>query len=247
MVADTQIGAGVPPEGIDQNFGASAAANSGVVPGSGGRQALFRFDLSAIPQGSAITSATVTLWESNDAHAVVRAHRITAPWIEGTVTWSSFAGAFDPAVAATFDNGGPGPGPTPVSFSIGALVQGWVNNPAHDQGFLLEQDPVGHTQYLTSELPAAGERPKLVVCYAAATCSDGIQDQDERGVDCGGSCPTDCAHPPSTEFVNAGDTSRSPHFKAVFTLGQPSQNQDKSTSPSYRAQGGLIGANGSLP
>jgi hypothetical protein len=33
----------------------------------------------------------------------------------------------------------------------------------------------------------------------------------------------------------------------VFTFGQPTQNQGKTTSPGYRMQGGLIGANGSLP
>jgi hypothetical protein len=33
----------------------------------------------------------------------------------------------------------------------------------------------------------------------------------------------------------------------IFTLGQPTQNQSRTTSPSYQMQGGLIGANGSLP
>ncbi|MDI3291903.1 hypothetical protein [Polyangium sp. 15x6] len=53
--------------------------------------------------------------------------------------------------------------------------------------------------------------------------------------------------PPGNETVSAGDVMRSPRYKMVFTLGQPTQNQSKTTSPSYRMQGGLIGANGSLP
>lgn len=53
--------------------------------------------------------------------------------------------------------------------------------------------------------------------------------------------------PPGNETVSAGDVMRSPSYKMVFTLGQPTQNQSKTTSPSYRMQGGLIGANGSLP
>jgi len=51
----------------------------------------------------------------------------------------------------------------------------------------------------------------------------------------------------TTEFVNAGGVMQSPGYKMVYTLGQPTQNQGKTTSPSYRMQGGVIGANGSLP
>ena len=50
---------------------------------------------------------------------------------------------------------------------------------------------------------------------------------------------------PSTETVSAGEVSKSPKYKMVFTLGQPTQNQDKTTSPSYNVQGGLQGAIGS--
>ncbi|MDI1444230.1 hypothetical protein [Polyangium sp. 6x1] len=53
--------------------------------------------------------------------------------------------------------------------------------------------------------------------------------------------------PPGMEIVSSGDVMKSPRYKMVFTLGQPTQNQTKTTSPSYRMQGGLIGANGSLP
>lgn len=50
--------------------------------------------------------------------------------------------------------------------------------------------------------------------------------------------------PPASDLVNGGDVVRSPGYKMVFTLGQPTQNQTKTTSPSYRMQGGLIGATG---
>ena len=53
--------------------------------------------------------------------------------------------------------------------------------------------------------------------------------------------------PSATETVSAGEVSSSSKYKMVFTLGQPTQNQEKTTSKSYRMQGGLIGANGSLP
>jgi hypothetical protein len=53
--------------------------------------------------------------------------------------------------------------------------------------------------------------------------------------------------PPATQLVSAGDVCTSPGYKMIFTLGQPTQNQSRTTSPSYQMQGGLIGANGSLP
>ncbi len=51
----------------------------------------------------------------------------------------------------------------------------------------------------------------------------------------------------ASETVSAGRTSVSPSYRMVYTFGQPTQNQGKTTSPGYRMQGGLVGANGSLP
>lgn len=53
--------------------------------------------------------------------------------------------------------------------------------------------------------------------------------------------------PPSTQIVGAGQMATSPNFKMVYTFGQPTTNQDKSTSANRRLRGGLQGANGSGP
>jgi hypothetical protein len=50
----------------------------------------------------------------------------------------------------------------------------------------------------------------------------------------------------STESVSAGTVVHSPSYTLIFTFGQPTQSQGKTTSPNYRMQGGLVGANGSL-
>lgn len=49
---------------------------------------------------------------------------------------------------------------------------------------------------------------------------------------------------PATETVSAGEVSKSTNYRMVFTFGQPTQNQGKTTSPGYQMQGGLVGANG---
>lgn len=51
----------------------------------------------------------------------------------------------------------------------------------------------------------------------------------------------------ASQMVSAGEVASSPGYRMVFTFGQPTQNQGRTTSPSYRMQGGLVGANGSLP
>jgi hypothetical protein len=61
----------------------------------------------------------------------------------------------------------------------------------------------------------------------------------------GGGAP---AHgPPATQTVSAGARAQSASYVMVFTMGQPTQNQDRASSKSYVLQGGLVGANGSLP
>lgn len=62
----------------------------------------------------------------------------------------------------------------------------------------------------------------------------------------GGGMTADKGHSAS-ETVTAGEVAKSPGYKMIFTFGQPTQNQGKTTSPGYRIQGGLVGANGSAP
>lgn len=63
-----------------------------------------------------------------------------------------------------------------------------------------------------------------------------------------GGTPSAGMHGPgASQMVNGGDVVKSPGYKMVFTLGQPTQNQTRTTSPGYRMQGGLIGATGTLP
>lgn len=52
--------------------------------------------------------------------------------------------------------------------------------------------------------------------------------------------------PPATAFVGAGARTKSGNYVMDYTLGQSTQNQGRSQSPSYALQGGLVGANGSL-
>ncbi|XXY47976.1 hypothetical protein WME91_49030 [Sorangium sp. So ce269] len=68
-----------------------------------------------------------------------------------------------------------------------------------------------------------------------------------EGGDGGGGGAQAGARAGASETVSAGEVAKSSRYRMVFTLGQPTQNQEKTTSPGYRMQGGLVGANASSP
>lgn len=128
------------------------------------RYALLRYDLSSIPAGNVITSATATLTEvSNLGASTVDVHRVTAPWSEGSVTANSFASSFDPAVAASFSNGGAGHTGA-ISFDLTSLAQGWYSGSIANHGVAM-MAPTNST-WASSEATSPSARPSLTVCYA---------------------------------------------------------------------------------
>ena len=48
--------------------------------------------------------------------------------------------------------------------------------------------------------------------------------------------------PSVTEIVNGGTVAANGKYTVVFTLGQPTPNQGPATGPSYRDNGGIVGA-----
>lgn len=188
-VSDALINPTVP----GKNYGSSGSLSVGQAVGGTPRESLIRFDLSTLPANISITSAIATLTTivTFDAQAPTRVHRVTAPWTESAVTWSSFAGAFSPTVEASFPVGSIGAGTT---ADLTALAQGWYAGTIPNHGVLLERDYTGGTTFASSEASAA-QRPALQVCYTAGpSCTDATQNGNETDVDCGGgTCPT-CAN-----------------------------------------------------
>lgn len=136
----------------------------------GVRRALLQFDLSSIPAGSMVNSATLELNLTKSAGPgggiTVGAYRVTASWGEGTSSTGTGGGAGSTADDATWlhrfydttpwtTNGGDFFGtastmtvvdnPTgiktfPSSAAFISDVQGWVNNPAGNFGLILVGD-----------------------------------------------------------------------------------------------------------
>jgi len=84
-----------------------------------------------------------------------------------------------------------------------------------------------------------------VAAVATTTVLLGCSGSTETSATSGSPPPPDRGSP-GVDVVSAGAVSKSENYRMVFTVGQSTQNQEKMTSPSYRMQGGLIGASGGL-
>ncbi|WP_437676623.1 FG-GAP-like repeat-containing protein [Sorangium sp. So ce131] len=145
------------------NDGTNVTISTGASESSGLQRSLLRFDLSGLPAGAEVVSASLSLSQVyKTVDSTVRVHRVTRAWEESTVTWASFGDAFDPAVAGSFTSGG---GAGSRSSDITGLAQAWVSGEAENHGVLIEEEPARRTDYRSSEKPRVEDRPKLDLCY----------------------------------------------------------------------------------
>jgi hypothetical protein len=148
------------------------------------RAPLVRFDLSALPAGSTIHSATLGLYavnRSNSGGTDVAVYKVLRPWAETQATWQRATvgvpwGAAGCNLPGT-DRSGTATATLFVSavnvwnqWEITPLVQGWVNDPASNYGMVLKASGEISVEYLyaTSGYWWAPElSPRLVVRYTA--------------------------------------------------------------------------------
>lgn len=180
--ADAWVASNTPTTNYGTNTAMWAGSTSAV------RHQFVSFDLASasIPAGSTITSASLAVWvisRSASPLPTVNLHSITSAWSEGSVVWNTQP-TYGTSVLATVPQVG---GATSVTVPT-ATVQGWLDTPSSNLGIALESDAGGAWQAASSEAVTVSQRPALTVCYVAPTCSDGVQNQGETGVDCGGPC-----------------------------------------------------------
>lgn len=180
------------PPLADHNFGAAPLTITGTVATSV-RRSLMQFDLSSVPAGATVFSAFVSLFMNESPGGnPIEVHNVLIPWSENTVTWNLLGSSFDPSVAVSIPTAGIPPSSS-LTADVTALVDAWVSGATPNYGVLFDHPAPGKTTFGASEA-ALSFRPSLQVCFTAPTCSDGIQNGSETGVDCGGPCaPCGCA------------------------------------------------------
>ncbi|MFI5134684.1 MAG: DNRLRE domain-containing protein [Chitinophagales bacterium] len=144
---------------------------------------LFQFDLSSIPNGATILSASLSLFApdspttefdfpasgSNQAWL----QRITSDWGETTVTWdnqpstTTLNQVFLPESVSYYEDY--------PDINVSNLIQDMIDSPANSFGFMIKLDTETYYRRLTfcsSDYPDSSKHPKLVITYSfgVSTC-----------------------------------------------------------------------------
>jgi hypothetical protein len=177
-------------------LGAAYNVYAGRIGDNGGatiRRGLMRFNFSAIPAGSTITSVTLRLYmsQTQSGSQSVGLHRCSLAWTEGTafafggagtnagigdstwnyqvyptVSWPTPGGAFAATASATKAVSAVGFYSWSSTSALVADVQSWVNNPASNHGWVLKGNEAASTTVKRFESrEAAANQPLLVVNY----------------------------------------------------------------------------------
>jgi hypothetical protein len=157
-VQDSYVKTGVLWASGDYPYFITEMAPEGAEPG------VVAFDLSFIPAGSDIESATLSLshtWKPNSG--ILQVHRMNGPWDESTLHAGNFPG-HDPSVEAVITTLAQD---YVVTADVAPLVQAWVDGSQPNHGLAL-QDTGAQTEFRSSEHPNVALRPKLEVCYYPA-------------------------------------------------------------------------------
>jgi len=137
------------------------------------RRALVAFDLSAIPVGSTVLSATLSLYATSAPASSLglEVHRPSEPWTE-MVTWDT-----QPSVGRSDASISGGTATGWKSWDVTAAVAAWVSGSAPNHGFQVKStsEASGFAKtyaFATREAPAPENRPRLDVTYRPPTVWD---------------------------------------------------------------------------
>lgn len=134
--------------------------------GKNGRS-FVEFDVSSIPAGSTVNTATLTLCATNvpGSTRTIDLHRFTASWVETTLTWNNQLG-----VAGSVTDSATTPGsPACMTWYVAADVQLWIDGTANEgwraKDSVESQGTRYITEFATRENGTPADRPILDVNY----------------------------------------------------------------------------------
>ena len=140
---------------------------------------LLRWNTTAIPAGSVVESAAISLDVFNVSTNSYELYELKRDWVEGEATWNDYRSGVSWATAGALGSADRGSSvlgtisPTATGIYVitlnadgRALVQSWINNPSANYGVIIAN--AGSTDGVdmrSSEYGTASSRPKLAISY----------------------------------------------------------------------------------
>src|SRR5215208_3055185 len=142
------------------------------------KSALLKWDLSTIPAGARISSASVTLNVTNNSTENYQAYEIKRPWVESATTWRLYAAGNSWQIAGargSLDRGTTVAGnvsPSAMGKQTFALspnvVQSWVDSPASNNGIIIANETnTDGFDFTSRETTLSSNSPQITVTYSA--------------------------------------------------------------------------------
>jgi hypothetical protein len=149
---------------------------------------LLRFDLSAIPAGANVVSASLTLYatyQSNGNMFDGSVHRVLRPWTATQATWqqprTGERWEVDGCNGTTYDRTATAyatfhlnAANSAVTMDVADLVRYWVAHPDENFGMVLKGASAGGSveyRFASAEYPDVSRRPLLEVAYSVASAT----------------------------------------------------------------------------
>ena len=140
---------------------------------------LLRWDLSALPPGSQLTAATLSVDVFNVTAGAYAAFAVARPWNEAEATWTQAAdgvpwqmagaqGAADRASLSLLSFTPNALGARSFSFNPDglAVLQGWIDDPGSNHGLILAASTITDgADFYSSQAANAASRPKLTLSF----------------------------------------------------------------------------------
>ncbi len=143
------------------------------------RKIIFSWDVSSIPNGATIDSASITLDVFNSSADTYYLREAKSTWSESTVNWSNYSGSNDIGTTnlgtIQFNNN-----TGTQTFSLNAageqLIEDWVNGTKTNNGFvILATGTANNLSAYSSEASSQSPRPKLNITYTSGGGGGGTQ------------------------------------------------------------------------
>lgn len=164
-------------DATSSNFGGGATL---MTDGSPDYSSLFKWDLSAIPPGKTVSAVTLTFHVTDASTRTYKLHALTREWSESAATWtkatatsnwttagaSHVAGDRESQAIGTITPSATGS----MTLSLGAAgvakVQSWINQPATNHGFIIQDYDISSGFDLSSsESSVVSQRPMITITY----------------------------------------------------------------------------------